>query len=161
MYVQNTIEEVRVVKDDKQIDDLFSEIGSNELKLDILDILSQPALQITYEKINDPYSSFGADIFLNFSDADITHLINFELFKKIIKKNNLKVQGITSQREFLINMGILERAEMISKKLKFTDKANIFYRLRKLIDNKEMGKLFKFMLITNKNIKFKTGFKVD
>ena len=101
------------------------------------------------------------NIFLNFSDADITHLINFELFKKIIKKNNLKVQGITSQREFLINMGILERAEMISKKLKFTDKANIFYRLRKLIDNKEMGKLFKFMLITNKNIKFKTGFKVD
>ena len=68
MYGQNTIEEVRVVKDDKQIDDLFSEIGSNELKLDILDILSQPALQITYEKINDPYSSFGADIFLNFND---------------------------------------------------------------------------------------------
>ena len=58
-------------------------------------------------------------------------------------------------------MGILKRAEMISKKLKFTDKANIFYRLRKLIDNKEMGKLFKFMLITNKNIKFKTGFNVD
>ena len=47
MYGQNTIEEVRIVKDDKQIDDLFSEIGSNELKLDILDILSQPALQIT------------------------------------------------------------------------------------------------------------------
>ena len=35
MYGQNTIEEVRIVKDDKQIDDLFSEIGSNELKLDI------------------------------------------------------------------------------------------------------------------------------
>ena len=86
---------------------------------------------------------------------------SFSKISKIIKKNNLKVQGITSQREFLINMGILERAEMISKKLKFTDKANIFYRIRKLIDNKEMGKLFKFMLITNKNIKFKTGFKVD
>ena len=38
MYGQNTIKEVRVVKDDKQIDDLFSEIGSNELKLDILDL---------------------------------------------------------------------------------------------------------------------------
>ena len=70
MYSQNTIEEVRVVKDDKQIDDLFSEIGSNELKLDILDILSQPALQITYEKINDPYSSFGADVFLNFNEVN-------------------------------------------------------------------------------------------
>ena len=113
------------------------------------------------DTVQSIYKHKANNIFLNFSDADITHLINFELFKKIIKKNNLKVQGITSQREFLINMGILERAEMISKKLKFTDKANIFYRLRKLIDNKEMGKLFKFMLITNKNIKFKTGFKVD
>ena len=70
IYGQNTIEDVRVIKDDKQIDDLFDEIGSNELKLDIFDILSQPALQITYEKINDPYSSFGADIFLNFSDTN-------------------------------------------------------------------------------------------
>ena len=76
MYSQNTIEEVRVVKDDKQIDDLFSEIGSNELKLDILDILSQPALQITYEKINDPYSSFGADVFLNFNDTNTSRSLS-------------------------------------------------------------------------------------
>ena len=27
-------------------------------------------MQITYEKINDPYSSFGADIFLNFNDTN-------------------------------------------------------------------------------------------
>ena len=60
---QNNTQNVRVIQDDKQIDDLFNEIGSNELKLDILDILSQPALQITYEKINDPYSSFGASVF--------------------------------------------------------------------------------------------------
>ena len=38
IYSQNTIEQVRVIKDDKQIDELFSEIGPNELKLDILDI---------------------------------------------------------------------------------------------------------------------------
>ena len=67
---QNNTQNVRVIQDDKQINDLFNEIGSNELKLDILDILSQPALQITYEKINDPYSSFGADIFLNFNDTN-------------------------------------------------------------------------------------------
>ena len=67
---QNNTQNVRVIQDEKQIDDLFNEIGSNELKLDILDILSQPALQITYEKINDPYSSFGADIFLNFNDTN-------------------------------------------------------------------------------------------
>ena len=108
--------------------------------------------------IQSVYKHKKNDVLLNFSEADITHLINFPLFKKISKKNKLKIQGITSQREFLINMGILKRAEIISKNLKFSDKANIYFRLKKLIDNKEMGKLFKFMLVTSKNINFKTGF---
>ena len=47
IYGQNTIEEVRVIKDDKQIDELFSEIGPNELKLDILDILSLSLIHIS------------------------------------------------------------------------------------------------------------------
>ena len=110
------------------------------------------------DTIQSVYKHKKNDILLNFSEADITHLINFPLFKKISKKNKLKIQGITTQREFLINMGILERAEIISKNLKFSDKANIYFRLKKLIDNKEMGKLFKFMLVTSKNINFKTGF---
>ena len=101
------------------------------------------------------------NLFENFGHADITHLVNFDLLKKISKKHNLKIQGITTQRKFLINMGILKRAEIISKNVKFTDKANIYFRLKKLIDNNEMGKLFKFMLLTNNNIKFTTGFKVD
>lgn len=113
------------------------------------------------DTIQSVYKHKKNDILLNFSEADITHLINFPLFKKISKKNKLKIQGITTQREFLINMGILERAEIISKNLKFSDKANIYFRLKKLIDNKEMGKLFKFMLITSRNINFKTGFQVD
>ena len=99
------------------------------------------------------------NILANFGKADITHLINFGLLEKIAKKYKLKSQGITSQRNFLLNLGILERAEIISKNLKFTDKVNIYFRLKKLIDNKEMGELFKFMLMTSNNINFKTGFK--
>ena len=55
-------------------------------------------------------------------------------------------------------LGILERAEIVSKNLPFSKKANIYFRVKKLIDEKEMGKLFKVMFISNKNIKFKTGF---
>ncbi|MDC0142824.1 hypothetical protein OAI70_01795 [Candidatus Pelagibacter sp.] len=58
-------------------------------------------------------------------------------------------------------MGILHRAEIISKNLPFSKKADIYFRLKRLIDKNQMGNLFKVMLITNKKINFKTGFKLD
>ena len=65
---------------------------------------------------------------------------------------------MTSQREFLLKMGIANRAEIISKNLNFSEKANIYYRLKRLIDEKHMGNLFKVMLIKNKKNRFKLGF---
>ena len=55
-------------------------------------------------------------------------------------------------------MGIANRAEIISKNLNFSKKADIYYRLKRLIDEKHMGILFKVMLIKNKKNKFKLGF---
>ena len=55
-------------------------------------------------------------------------------------------------------MGIKERAEIISKNKSFSKKADVFYRLKRLIDEKQMGKLFKVMLIQNKKNSFKLGF---
>ena len=55
-------------------------------------------------------------------------------------------------------MGIKHRAEIISKNQNFLKKADIYYRLNRLIDEKHMGKLFKVMLVKNKKNKFKLGF---
>ena len=82
-------------------------------------------------------------------------------FPKSIYQNvafGLKVNGITSQKRFLQELGILERAEIISKNLPFSKKANIYLRLKKLMDENAMGKLFKVMFISKKNMKFKIGF---
>ena len=98
------------------------------------------------------------NILKNFGNSDITYSISFYLLKKILKKLNLKVAGITTQKNFLTNMGILRRAEILAKDLKFTKKADIYYRLKRLIDNKFMGNLFKVMLVTKKNNKFNLGF---
>ena len=89
---------------------------------------------------------------------DITYKINFKLFEKIIKKLNLQVSGITNQKKFLTNLGILKRAEIISKNLPFSKKADIYYRLKRLIDKNQMGNLFKVMLITDKKTNFRAGF---
>ena len=99
------------------------------------------------------------NVLKNFNHSDITYNINFKLIEKFLKKLNLKISGCTDQRNFLINLGILQRAEIISKKLTFSKKADIYYRLKRLINENLMGKLFKVMLATNKNVIFKTGFK--
>jgi len=90
--------------------------------------------------------------------SDITSHLNFKLFYKILKKNNLAVKKITSQNEFLKKIGILERANILSKKMTFKEKANMFYRLKRLLDYREMGSLFKVLFAHKKGRKFSLGF---
>ena len=99
-----------------------------------------------------------SNVLNEFGNSDITHNINFYLFKKIIERIGDLKENITTQRNFLIRMGIKKRAEIISKNLTFLKKADIYYRLNRLIDKKLMGNLFKVMFIKNKNNKFKLGF---
>ena len=100
-----------------------------------------------------------SNILEDFSNSDITYNISFYLLKKISKKLNLKVTGITTQKNFLTKLGIMQRAEILARNLKFSKKANIYNRLNRLIGNKFMGNLFKVMFITKKNNNFKIGFK--
>jgi len=98
------------------------------------------------------------NIFLAPSHSDITSHINFKLFHKILIKNNLDVEKITTQNEFLKKIGILERANILSKKMTFMEKANMFYRLKRLLDPKEMGDLFKVIFAQKKGRNFSLGF---
>ena len=99
-----------------------------------------------------------ANILDNIGNVDITHNINFNLFKKTIKNiGGLKI-NFTTQRKFLIKMGIKQRAEIISKNNSFLKKTDIYYRLKRLIDEKQMGNLFKVMLIKNQKNNFRQGF---
>ena len=100
-----------------------------------------------------------ANILDNIGNADITHNINFSLFKKFIKSLGGLESNLTTQKKFLLDMGIKQRAEIISKNKSFLKKAEIFYRLNRLIDENQMGNLFKVMLIKNKKNKFKIGFQ--
>jgi len=98
------------------------------------------------------------NLFFQPGHSDITSHINFQLFNKILKKNNLDVKKITTQNEFLKKIGILERANILSEKMTFKAKANMFYRLKKLLDYREMGSLFKVLFAQKKGRKFSLGF---
>ena len=103
---------------------------------------------------NQKYSN----ILSNIGNSDITHNINFNLFKSVIKKIGDLQEITTTQRNFLIKIGIKQRAEIISKNLSFLKKTDIYYRLKRLIDKNEMGDLFKVMFIKNKDNGFNLGF---
>jgi len=89
---------------------------------------------------------------------DITSYLNFDLFNKILVNNNLNVKKTTTQGEFLKKVGIMERANIISKKMTFKEKANMYFRLKRLVDYNEMGNTFKVLFAQKKGNKFSLGF---
>ena len=98
------------------------------------------------------------NIFNEVGNSDLSHLINIPYLKKMTKQLNLELIYNT-QRNFLINLGILKRAEILAANKSFLEKANIYYRINRLIDKKQMGELFKVICLYKKSSKFELGFK--
>ena len=85
----------------------------------------------------------------NLGKADVTSLVNFKLLNEYFIKNNLKVKKVVTQKFFLEKMGILDRANNLSKKMSFKEQSNLYLRLRRLLDRKLMGELFKVIFTFN------------
>ena len=98
------------------------------------------------------------NVLKDFGNSDITYNLNFKLINKIIKKIGGCSSISTTQKKFLTKVGILDRAEILSKNMPFSKKADIYFRIKRLIDKKQMGHLFKVMFITNNKNRFKLGF---
>ena len=116
----------------------------------------------TQNKNQDTLQSIKKHKYVNIlsepGNVDITSHINYSLFFEILKKNNLEVEKIVTQNEFLQKLGIIERADILSKKMGFKAKADMFYRIKKLLHHKEMGSLFKVLFAQKKERKFSLGF---
>ena len=99
------------------------------------------------------------DINKNLGNADITYLVNFNLYEKYFKFYGLNVENIISQSKFLQKMGIIERFKIASSKMNLEKKSDLYFRLKRLIDPKFMGESFKVLFAKNKNCKFKLAFE--
>ena len=94
-------------------------------------------------------------MFKNLGKADITSLVNFNLFKEYFLKSNLKVKKIVTQKFFLKRMGIIERARILEKKMTHKQKGYMEDTLSRLLEEKQMGTLFKVIFgYKNKNNDF-------
>ena len=140
----------------KYLKDIFKFIKKNNGGLLIIDYgyfdkKMKDTLQAIYRK---RYSK----VLENIGKSDITYNINYYFIKKIAENFKELNINFTSQKKFLTNLGIRQRAEIICKNKTFSETSDIFYRLKRLIDKKEMGDLFKVMLIKKSNNKSQIGF---
>ena len=95
----------------------------------------------------------------NLGKADITSHVNFALLSEFFKRDGLKVKKVISQKQFLERMGILERAQIMSNKMKFREQSDLYLRLKRLLGSNYMGDLFKVIMAYKfKNNNF-AGFK--
>ena len=95
----------------------------------------------------------------NIGEADITYLVDFGLLNKFLASKKLILNKIVNQNFFLKKLGIIERAEILSKNISFKEKSDLYYRLERLLSEKKMGSLFKVLFASKNRTKFNLGFK--
>ncbi len=89
------------------------------------------------------------NIFDNIGDADLTTHVNFRMLYNVALNSGLRDIYLQTQAEFLNSMGILTRAEIVSKKLSEKQKSDLFMRVNRLTSSEEMGELFKCLIVEN------------
>ena len=146
----------------------FPKQGLSELNLIINTIkkLNGGLLLIDYGFLKQPSKSTLQSVknhkrnmlFNNVGNADITSLVNFSLLESYLRRKKLKVNNIVTQDFFLKKMGIINRAEIVSQKMNFKEKSDLYLRLQRLLDPKQMGKLFKVVSAFKLKKKFSLGF---
>ena len=87
------------------------------------------------------------DIFNNIGTADLTAHVDFDSFINIISKYPKLSYDITTQRNFLLNSGIIERTKQLTQHANQTEQSKLQNSTHRLIDQTQMGELFKVLLI--------------
>ena len=94
----------------------------------------------------------------NIGSSDITSLVNFGLIKKYLEIKKLRVNNVVTQGFFLKKMGIVNRAESAAKRMNFKEKSDLYFRIQRLLNPKQMGELFKFLFACKLKKNFWLGF---
>lgn len=92
------------------------------------------------------------DILENPGEIDLTAHVDFEALGKAAKAAGCAVSAVMGQGEFLENCGIRIRAELLKKNASASQAAEIDSALSRLLDESQMGTLFKVMEIGGKEL---------
>jgi SAM-dependent MidA family methyltransferase len=98
------------------------------------------------------------DVFAHPGDADLTAHVDFELLQHVAEQHGADVMGLQYQGEWLIQMGIDTRMEMLIRRAPYERPK--FQRQRdRLVKDSEMGRLFKVLGLCGRRWPFGAGFQ--
>jgi SAM-dependent MidA family methyltransferase len=97
------------------------------------------------------------DIFAHPGDADITAHVDFELLQQVAEDNGADVMGLQYQGEWLRQMGIDTRMEALQRRNP-AEGAKIKRQRDRLVEDNQMGTLFKVLGICGRRWPFGVGF---
>ena len=87
-------------------------------------------------------------------NQDLSHMLDFSLFTKKFSSMNLKVYGPYTQKNFFTSLGIYQLKDKISQNSSKTQKIKIENGLKRILEDSQMGKLFKVIIVSSKKLKY-------
>ena len=158
-FLPNISPEYKILETCPSADNLINEITNKIINFGGVALIIDYALQkkdyygsfqaIKNHKYADPLSKPGS--------IDLSARVNFDVIKKVAKYNGANVYGPINQNKFLKNLGIDIRCQqLINANPKKSEQIKLDYE--KLMNEDEMGGLFKVMAITNKDGPLPSGF---
>ena len=109
-----------------------------------------PLTRVSYgETIQALKSHKFQSIFRNIGKADLTAHVDFFALKYIASEEKCNIYGTITQKDFLQQLGINTRYETLKRKATPSQKLEIDLGLNRLLDDKQMGSLFKVMEVTS------------
>ena len=94
------------------------------------------------------YNNKHSHVLDNIGCQDITSFVDFQSLISIAKSYSLKIDVLSTQREFLIQNGIYERKNKILKNCNQHEKKTIINGLDRIINENNMGSIFKVLVIS-------------
>ena len=103
---------------------------------------------LTRNPFNKPILHSFKSVLEKPGQSDLSSHVNFQLLKEIASKKNLYVSPIKEQKHFLLELGIKERLNSLTKNVSSSVAEAIDSGVKRLIDPDKMGSLFKVIAIT-------------
>ncbi|WP_366067695.1 SAM-dependent methyltransferase [Erythrobacter sp.] len=98
------------------------------------------------------------DVFAHPGDADLTAHVDFELLQQVAVENGADLMGLQYQGEWLIQMGIDTRMEMLRRRAPY-EREKFERQRNRLVKDSEMGRLFKVLGLCGRRWPFGAGFQ--
>ena len=96
-------------------------------------------------------------VFANPGLADLTSHVDFEALVRVA--NGVRTFGPTTQRDFLLRLGIEARATILQQSSTLREAQDIQIAFHRLVDKNQMGELFKVLALSSINTAIPPGFE--